>query len=156
MLSNLTRFTTKEAFDAILLSTILESESAKPALYLDNATPKNPTIGIGCNLTNIDVLGAVMVGFGYVKESGSYDADIVKLHGIFTSTKTLATMKTEADKIIAASLGAGKTFAFSSGADGQATMHQVFMNLAPTFAKIVVDRSSAPPVSPSPLGRRSW
>ena len=65
MLSRPTRFTTVEAFNAILLSTILESEGPDPKMYLDNARPQNATIGIGFNLTNPEILGKVMKGFGY-------------------------------------------------------------------------------------------
>lgn len=75
MLSSLTRFTTVEAFNAILLATLRDSEAAEPMMYLDNATPQNATIGIGFNLTNLDVVGQVLVGMGYVDRSAAQTDD---------------------------------------------------------------------------------
>lgn len=126
MLSSLTRFTTAEAFNAILLATLRESEAAEPEMYLDNATPRNATIGIGFNLTNLDVVSRVLVGLGYADGSGAQTADSQTLREIFVARGPLATMQREANRVIAARLGTGRTFAFPSGAAGDEAMNDVF------------------------------
>ena len=138
MLSTLTRFTTADAFNAVLLATIRESENAKPNMYLDNATPQNPTIGIGFNLTNLTMVRAVLVGLGYVSGSKVLEDDARALQAIFRGHGAQSTMQTEADKIISATLGAGRTFAFPSGAAGDAAMNSVFFAVAPEFTQMVV------------------
>ena len=64
MLTNLSTIADKATFLDTLFNFLVNLETPISKVYLDNATPRIATIGVGFNLTTIASLNAVVTQFG--------------------------------------------------------------------------------------------
>jgi len=131
------------AYKQFRFDLILKAEGSKPAIHPD--TKGIPTIGIGFNLQDSNILGKVFDAFGIATS----DIDSRRLIADTVSTTPIASLQAELDKQMAVLKSKGlanrSTFTFSSGQAGLDEMKAVF-----DTAILIYDNSDT---SIGPLGR---
>lgn len=145
MLGTLDSIVSREAFLEACFNVIAGFEGGRP-LYLDNATPRRPTIGYGFNLTGRSVLEAVATGMGFDLESEADQGYLNELLSIFQSGQSLVQIQTQADSVMAERAdqivgGARRTFSFSAGQVGLAEMRGAFDIAILNYVQIAIDRT---------------
>lgn len=146
MLNNLNPIPTGSAPD-VLFNFLIGLEAPVRSIYLDNATPRRATIGVGFNVTERDVLNTVLeYGFGFDLGLADGTANVTdasyrdSLLTIFRNPAlSAATMQSQANAVMS-QRHAGDSFTFASGTTGLEKMRSVFNILAPDYADAAINK----------------